>query len=105
MQIRAKAVKCLGCVVECDTRVLSLPEVQAGVRVALSDDSVSVREAAVDVLSKYISTNSQLAKDYFEVICHASSVSVCPARHNWFNFTPPCKHCRIGNMACVLLCW
>ena len=76
-QVRAKAVKALGGVVEVDTRVLGLQELRLGLQNALRDEAVSVREAAVELLAKYLSSNPELAAEYFEVICTACNVSIC----------------------------
>lgn len=77
LQVRTKVFKCLGCVVEAESRVLSLPDVAAAVRAALDDDSVAVREATLELLAKLISTNPALAGEYFDVLVTASHVSVC----------------------------
>lgn len=74
MQVRTKVFKCLGCVVESDSRVLALPEVSAAVRAALGDDSVAVREAALELLAKLIHSNPPLAGEYFDVLVEASHV-------------------------------
>ncbi|MEW5303660.1 MAG: hypothetical protein WDW36_006331 [Sanguina aurantia] len=70
--VRAKAIKALGAAIEFDPRVLLLSEVQAGVKGALADDSVLVREAAVELLGKYISSSPDLALMYFDIISQAS---------------------------------
>ncbi|WIA08603.1 hypothetical protein OEZ85_008032 [Tetradesmus obliquus] len=70
--VRTKVFKCLGCVVEAESRVLSLPDVAAAVRAALDDDSVAVREATLELLAKLISTNPALAGEYFDVLVIAS---------------------------------
>jgi cohesin loading factor subunit SCC2 len=79
-QVRAKAVKALGGVVEVDTRVLGLQEMRLGLQNALQDEAVSVREAAVELLAKYLSSNPDLAAEYFDVICTACSVSLALGR-------------------------
>ena len=50
--VRAKAIKAIGAAIDRDVAVLGLPDVQAAVREALHDDSVSVREAAVDLFGR-----------------------------------------------------
>eukprot|EP00775_Hariotina_reticulata_P010526 gene10526-10686_t len=70
--VRTKVLKCLGCVVEADSRVLGLPHVAAAVRAALEDDSVAVREATLELLAKLIHTNPSLAGDYFDVLAQAT---------------------------------
>ncbi|KAA6428703.1 MAG: nipped-B -like [Trebouxia sp. A1-2] len=68
---RAKAVKALGSVAETDPRLLASLAVQKGVNKALQDDAVSVREAAVDLLGKHISSSRDLALVYFDVLATA----------------------------------
>ncbi|CAD7704601.1 unnamed protein product [Ostreobium quekettii] len=73
--VRARAVKSLGMVVEADMGILTLPEVKMGVNAALQDDSTMVREAAVDLLGRYIGTSQDLALAYFDLLCSASKDS------------------------------
>lgn len=61
---------------EADSRILGLPEVSAAVRAALEDDSVAVRETALELLAKLIHSNPMLAGDYFDVLVQASHVSL-----------------------------
>lgn len=74
VQVRTKVYKCLGCVVEADSRVLGLPNVAAAVRAALVDDSVAVKDATLELLAKLINTNPALAGEYFDVLVQASHV-------------------------------
>jgi hypothetical protein len=73
--VRTKVYKCLGSVVEADARVMALSDVADAVRDALTDDSVAVREATLELLTRLIATNPQLAGEYFEVLLDASYVS------------------------------
>lgn len=50
--VRAKAIKCIGSAIDVDVRVLGLPDVQGAVRMALQDESVMVREAAVELIGR-----------------------------------------------------
>ncbi|KAG2502251.1 hypothetical protein HYH03_000737 [Edaphochlamys debaryana] len=70
--VRSKAIKLLGGVIEVDVRVLSLNDVQEGIKNALADDSVLVREAAVDLIGKHISRSSELAVQYYDILVRAS---------------------------------
>jgi cohesin loading factor subunit SCC2 len=72
--VRTRAFKCLGAVVEADARVLALPDVAEAVRGALGDDSVAVREAALDLVARLIATSPALAAEYFDVLLQASNV-------------------------------
>lgn len=67
--------KCLGCVVEADSRVMALPEVAQAVNDAQGDDSAAVKEAVLELLVKLISTNPELASGYFDTLVQASYVS------------------------------
>ena len=71
--MRSRVIKALGCVIEADMRVLGFPDVQKAVRTALADDAVSVRDAAVDLLGKYLVHSRELAMQYFDVIVNASA--------------------------------
>ncbi|KXZ45820.1 hypothetical protein GPECTOR_50g614 [Gonium pectorale] len=70
--VRAKAIKLLGAAIEADVRVLSMTNVQEGIKGALADDSVLVREAAVDLIGKHISRNAELAVQYYDILVRAS---------------------------------
>lgn len=58
-----------------DQSLLGLAEVQTGVRNALLDDAVSVREAAVDLVGRHIGTDRELALAYFDVMCKVCVIS------------------------------
>jgi hypothetical protein len=76
--VRTKVFKCLGSIVEADSRVMALPEVAAAVRLAQEDDSAAVKEAVLELLVKLIGTNPELAGEYFDALVNASYVSsVC----------------------------
>ncbi|GFR50992.1 hypothetical protein Agub_g13318, partial [Astrephomene gubernaculifera] len=70
--VRAKAIKLLGGAIEADVGVLGMSEVQEGIKGALGDDSVLVREAAVDLIGKHISRHAGLASQYYDVLVRAS---------------------------------
>jgi cohesin loading factor subunit SCC2 len=75
-QVRAKAVKALAGVVEVDTRVLHFNAVRGCLQTALLDESISVREAAIELLGRYLTTNPLLAEEFFDVIAAASNVGL-----------------------------
>jgi hypothetical protein len=79
LQVRTKVFKCLGLVVEADSRVMNLPEVAAAVHAAQEDDSPAVKEAVLDLLAKLLATNPELAGEYFDTLVQASYVSAVPA--------------------------
>lgn len=75
LQVRTKVFKCLGLVVEADSRVMALPEVAVVVNAAQEDDSPAVKEAVLELLAKLIGTNPELAGEYFDTLVQASYVS------------------------------
>ncbi|GMH40118.1 hypothetical protein BSKO_08022 [Bryopsis sp. KO-2023] len=71
-QVRSRAIKALANVVESDPQILEQQVVKAGVRAALQDESISVREAAVELFGRFIGSNRKLAIQYFDLLCKAS---------------------------------
>lgn len=66
--IRTRAMKCLGNIVEVDQSILTRKDMQIGVAQKLLDAAISVREAAVDLVGKYILTDRELVDQYYEMI-------------------------------------
>jgi cohesin loading factor subunit SCC2 len=66
--IRTRAMKCLGNIVEVDQSILARKDMQLGVAQKLLDTAISVREAAVDLVGKYILTDRTLVDQYYEMI-------------------------------------
>ncbi|XP_055932716.1 nipped-B-like protein A, partial [Argiope bruennichi] len=66
--VRTKAMKCLTLVVEADPSILSRTDMQKGVHGRLLDQSTSVREAAVDLLGKFILIRPELINQYYEML-------------------------------------
>ncbi|GFU63535.1 nipped-B-like protein [Trichonephila clavipes] len=66
--VRTKAMKCLTLVVEADPSILSRSDMQKGVHGRLLDQSTSVREAAVDLLGKFILIRPELISQYYEML-------------------------------------
>ncbi|QDZ21459.1 nipped-B-like protein [Chloropicon primus] len=74
VQVRSKAMKVLADLCELDDGSLGLaqdPKVRACFDACIQDTSVSVREAAVDLISRFSSRSQELAMDYFDLIVHA----------------------------------
>ncbi|GIM15780.1 hypothetical protein Vretimale_18490 [Volvox reticuliferus] len=69
---RAKSIKLLGGAIEVDMRVLYMPEVQVGIKGALDDDSILVREAALDLIGKHICRSTDLAAQFYDVLANAA---------------------------------
>lgn len=68
VQIRTKAMKCLTAIVEVDPGVLALNEMQIGVKHSFLDQSTSVREAAVDLVGKFVLSRPELIDKYYEMV-------------------------------------
>lgn len=66
--IRTKALKCLTMVVEADSSVLARQDMQLWVRNSFLDQSTSVREAAVDLIGKYVLSCPDLIDKYYETL-------------------------------------
>ncbi|XP_050076390.1 nipped-B protein-like isoform X2 [Anopheles maculipalpis] len=66
--IRTRAMKCLANIVEVDQMVLARKDMQMGVQQKLLDTAISVREAAVDLVGKYILSDHELIDQYYEMI-------------------------------------
>ncbi|KAI5730483.1 hypothetical protein M8J76_014203 [Diaphorina citri] len=66
--IRTKAMKCLTSIVEVDPEILAMKDMQIGVSVSFLDHSTSVREAAVDLVGKYILNKPELIDKYYNML-------------------------------------
>lgn len=66
--IRTKAIKCLTSIVEVDAEILASKDMQIGVSVSFLDQSTSVREAAVDLVGKYILNKPELIDKYYNML-------------------------------------
>ncbi|KAL1456875.1 hypothetical protein WDU94_001565, partial [Cyamophila willieti] len=66
--IRTKAMKCLTSIVEVDAGILAMKDMQIGVSVSFLDHSTSVREAAVDLVGKYILNKPELIDQYYDML-------------------------------------
>ena len=66
--IRTKAMKCLTMIVEADPSVLGRVDMQMGVNYSFVDQSTSVREAAVDLVGKFILSRTDLIDKYYKML-------------------------------------
>ncbi|XP_016839309.1 nipped-B-like protein [Nasonia vitripennis] len=64
--IRTKAMKCLTMIVEADPSVLARADMQIGVKHSFLDISTSVREAAVDLVGKFVLSRPELIDKYYD---------------------------------------
>merc|ERR1712142_630070 len=68
IQVRSKALKCMGMVVQEDPSVLSRDDMQRGVNYSFLDSATMVREAAVDLVGKFILHKAELIDKYYEML-------------------------------------
>lgn len=66
--IRTKAMKCLAMIVEADPSVLARPDMQIGVNRSFLDQSTAVREAAVDLVGKFVLSRPELIDKYYGML-------------------------------------
>ncbi|XP_039299042.1 nipped-B-like protein [Nilaparvata lugens] len=66
--IRTKAMKCLTMIVEVDSDVLTSKDMTIGVNTSFLDHSTSVREAAVDLVGKYVHCRPDLINTYYKML-------------------------------------
>ncbi|XP_043932364.1 nipped-B-like protein [Protopterus annectens] len=66
--VRTKAMKCLSEVVAVDPSILGRLDMQRGVHGRLMDNSTSVREAAVELLGRFVLCRPELAEQYYEML-------------------------------------
>lgn len=73
--IRTKAMKCLALIVEADPAVLARPDMQIGVNRSFLDQSTAVREAAVDLVGKFVLSRPDLIDKYYGMLSNRILVS------------------------------
>ncbi|KAF9806781.1 hypothetical protein IEO21_08541 [Rhodonia placenta] len=66
--MRTKALKALGQIVTSDPSILSTPNVRRAIESHLLDSSSAVRDAAVELIGKYMIDSPEFAADYFSKI-------------------------------------
>ncbi|KAJ3560203.1 hypothetical protein NP233_g10992 [Leucocoprinus birnbaumii] len=66
--MRTKALRALGQIVTSDPTVLSLPAVRRGIESHLLDNSPAVRDAAVELIGKYMIDSPEVAGDYYQKV-------------------------------------
>ncbi|CAG8487296.1 8961_t:CDS:10 [Diversispora eburnea] len=65
---RTKALRALGQVVVCDPNILSQVNVRQTIAQRLSDNSPAVRDAAIDLVGRYLSQKPEITEQYYRVI-------------------------------------
>ncbi|KAG7088631.1 hypothetical protein E1B28_012603 [Marasmius oreades] len=66
--MRTKALRALGQIVTSDATILSMPGVRRAIEVRLLDGSPAVRDAAVELIGKYMIEAPEVASDYYQKI-------------------------------------
>ncbi|XP_033150568.1 nipped-B protein isoform X2 [Drosophila busckii] len=66
--VRTRAMKCLANIVEVDPLVLKRKDMQMGVNQKFLDTAISVREAAVDLVGKFVLSNEELIDQYYDML-------------------------------------
>ncbi|KAF9267598.1 hypothetical protein L218DRAFT_955463 [Marasmius fiardii PR-910] len=66
--MRTKALRALGQIVTSDATILSLPGVRRAIEIRLLDGSPAVRDAAVELIGKYMIDAPEVASDYYQRI-------------------------------------
>ena len=66
--VRTKAMKCLTQIVESDPGVLARKNMQMGVHHSFLDQSTAVREAAVDLVGKFVLSRPELIDKYYDML-------------------------------------
>lgn len=61
-------MKCLTMIVEVDPAVLGLKAMRNGVNYSFLDHSTSVREAAVDLVGKFVLSRPELIDKYYDML-------------------------------------
>lgn len=61
-------MKCLANIVEVDPFVLKRKDMQVGVNQKFLDAAISVREAAVDLIGKFVLSNEELIDQYYDML-------------------------------------
>lgn len=72
---RSKALRGLSSVVSVDPGVLALRNVRSAIEERLSDPSPAVRDAAIELVGKFVVKKPKLAEDYYPQIAARVTVS------------------------------
>ena len=67
-QVRSKAIKCLSLIIEADPQILLKPKVFACVESNFLHQTISVREASVDLVGRFITLRPELTDHYYKLL-------------------------------------
>lgn len=88
-------MKCLANIVEVDPLVLKRKDMQMGVNQKFLDTAISVREAAVDLVGKFVLSNQELIDQYYDMLSTRilvmllSHIKINPTLIHTFYFRTP----------------
>jgi len=80
-------MKCLTMVVEADPSVLGRLDMKLGVKHSFLDHSTSVREAAVDLVGKFVLNRPELIDTYYDMLSARILVSTSFSNQHAVNLT------------------
>ncbi|XP_072030780.1 nipped-B-like protein A isoform X2 [Amphiura filiformis] len=66
--VRTRAMKCLSSVVAADPSILARPDVQRAVHCRFMDQSTSVREAAIELVGRFVLMQPTLTTQYYDML-------------------------------------
>ncbi len=67
-QVRSKAIKCLSLIIEADPQILLKPKVFNCVEANFLHQTISVREASVDLIGRFITLKPDLTNRYYKLL-------------------------------------
>ena len=67
-QVRSKAIKCLSLIIEADPQILLKPKVFSCVEANFLHQTISVREASVDLIGRFITLKPDLTNQYYKLL-------------------------------------
>jgi cohesin loading factor subunit SCC2 len=67
-QVRSKAIKCLSLIIEADPQILLKQKVYACVEANFLHQTISVREASVDLIGRFITLKPELTNHYYKLL-------------------------------------
>ncbi len=67
-QVRSKAIKCLSLIIEADPQILLKQKVFACVEANFLHQTISVREASVDLIGRFITLKPELTNHYYKLL-------------------------------------
>jgi len=68
VQVRTKSLKCLTEIVTVDPNILSQDAIAKSIRSRMEDTATSVREAAIDLIGKFVLTRPEVANHYYKML-------------------------------------